>query len=644
MKDKNKIIKINLSILIAFIFLFAVPSSTFAYQEVQYIDAIVLLEPGIDLEIPGVEYKYRWDAINGFAGRMSYTTYNRLEQSRFVKSIEIDSKSIALAEDILDWGVDDIDAERIWGGEEDALDIGSGNTAGEGINVMIADSGIDYNHVDLNDNYVWGYDWYDQDNDPMDEYGHGTFVAGIIAAEDNELGVIGVAPKASLYAARVSAGGTETGVLSALLDAIYWATFPNERTVGQGEPRMDVISMSIALNDYSSALETMCQLAYNNGIVLIAAVGNKHPSQFKEIGYPAKYSSVIAVGAIDSNHIYQTFSRYGPELDFVAPGVNIYSTKPNDAYGYDTGTSFATPLVSGLAVMILSEDPSLSPADVKNIIQSNAISLGSPVPNQYYGYGLVNTFTAFDDILDIVDNTDPIVDITSPSPGLVHDTIIIRASATDNRIVTKVQSKIEPGGVWTDDTAEPYEWTLDTTQYANGVELTITVKAWDAQNNYDIDQITVTVLNGGGGGGCPILSVYDGAEYIEEGLLDIHNLDGIDVVTIHTLVTTPEAVNHRYLLRLTEYYTTISHIDKVQLYGLLPDGTLVPLHLISAFHSTLGQVRWTLWFNDDNRVKVLGADHNEGNSEFIDLEFVSSADLNFIELIFIIEGHNRLVK
>ena len=643
MKNKNKIIKINFGVLIAFIFLFTVPSSTFACREVQYIDAIVLLKPGINLEIPGVEYKYRWDAINGFAGRMSYTTYKKLEQSWFVKSIEQDSKSKTLTEDILDWGVDDIDAERIWGGEENAFDVTFGNTAGEGINVLICDSGIDYNHEDLDDNYVWGYNWEDiYDDDPMDEYYHGTSCAGIIAAEDNGIGVIGVAPKASLYAARIT---NEYGNvdLSALISAIHWATFPSLREVGQSYPRMDVISMSLASPTPIAGLEAMCQLAYDNGIVLIAAVGNNPPGYVFEIGYPAKYSSVIAVGAVDSNHIRADFSRYGSEIDFVAPGVNINSTIPNDEYDDKDGTSFATPLVSGLCAMILSEDPSLSPAEVKNYIQNTAISLGSPVPNQYYGYGLVNTFTAFDNILNIVDNTAPIVDITSPSPGLVHDTIIVKASATDDRIVTRVQYKAADDD-WDDDTADPYEWTLDTTEYPDG-ELTIQCKAWDAQGNWDLDQITVTVLNGGGGGGgCPILFVYDGEEYIDEGLLNIHNSDGIDVVANHTIITAPGVVNHRYLFRLIEHNKTISHIDQVQLKGRLPNGNLIPLYLHSAVHSSLGQVKWMLWYSDDNRVKVLGADHNEGNSEFIDLEFNAPTHTNFIEFIFFIEGHNKLVK
>ncbi|HEA70732.1 hypothetical protein LCGC14_0505470 [marine sediment metagenome] len=149
---------------------------------------------------------------------------------------------------------------------------------------------------------------------------------------------------------------------------------------------------------------------------------------------------------------------------------------------------------------------------------------------------------------------------------------------------------------------------------------------------------------GGGGGGCPILSVYDGAEYIDEGLLDIHNIDGIDVETNHTLITTPGPVENRYFLRLTEHPKTISHIDQVQLLGRLSNGNLIPLQLSSAVHSTFGQVRSELRFSDDKRVDVLGADHTDGDSEFIDLQFIADSNKDFTEFILAIEGNNIIIK
>ncbi len=149
---------------------------------------------------------------------------------------------------------------------------------------------------------------------------------------------------------------------------------------------------------------------------------------------------------------------------------------------------------------------------------------------------------------------------------------------------------------------------------------------------------------GGGGGGCPILSVYDGENYENEGLLDIHNPEGFDVTAERILSTRPERVGGRYLLRLTEHPQTISHIDQVKLFARLRNGKTVQLSLLSAIHSTEGQVKRELHRSDDNRVDVLGADHNSGMSEYIDLEFVAPRGLDIIDFIFIIEGNNVIPK
>lgn len=149
---------------------------------------------------------------------------------------------------------------------------------------------------------------------------------------------------------------------------------------------------------------------------------------------------------------------------------------------------------------------------------------------------------------------------------------------------------------------------------------------------------------GGGGGGCPILYAFNGIEYIEEGLLDIHDIDGIDRTYIHTLQTTPYPLNNKIYLQLTEHPKTISYIDHVRLYGKLENGQWVSLHLKSAIHSTIGEVRNLLQHSDDLRVTELGEEHNNGISETINLEFVMKRETNFLEFIFIIEGNNVIIK
>ena len=133
--------------------------------------------------------------------------------------------------------------------------------------------------------------------------------------------------------------------------------------------------------------------------------------------------------------------------------------------------------------------------------------------------------------------------------------------------------------------------------------------------------------------------VFNGTEYIEEGLLDIHDIDGDDKVYIHSVQTSIQPFKNKIYLRLTEHPQTISNIDNVRLYGRLENGQWVSLHLKSAIHSNRGEVRKLLWFSDDLKVEELGANHNNGVSETIDLEFTMESESNFLEFSFTIEGN-----
>ncbi|MFX1499085.1 MAG: S8 family serine peptidase [Promethearchaeota archaeon] len=282
-------------------------------------------------------------------------------------------------EDILDWGVDLIDAEMVWGSFDGATNVIT-NIYGQGIKVLVIDSGINYNHYDLNDNYYGGYDWQDGDSYPMDTLGHGTHCSGIIAAEDNGAGVIGVAPFTKIYMARVGASGPNPDYVR---NAIYWGI----------NNHVDVISMSLGV---PNVLSQACQDAYDEGIVLVAASGNDNGA----ISYPAKYDSVIAVGAINSGLTRASFSNYGPELDLVAPGVNIYSTcagqldTGNDGYQLLSGTSMACPMVAGVCALILCTNPFMQSREVRWCLYNSTTDLGSSGWDQYYGWGLVNAEAA----------------------------------------------------------------------------------------------------------------------------------------------------------------------------------------------------------------------------------------------------------
>jgi hypothetical protein len=149
----------------------------------------------------------------------------------------------------------------------------------------------------------------------------------------------------------------------------------------------------------------------------------------------------------------------------------------------------------------------------------------------------------------------------------------------------------------------------------------------------------------GGGGGCPFLQVWDGSDYVDEGLLNIHNADGVDVTYEHVLTTVPEPVNGAYEFRLVEHPQTISDIDQVQLHAVLEDGTVRKLHLMSAWHSEHGNVLNLLLKSDDRRVEEIGADHNGGTSQSIDLTFTAlGSDAKAVGFILTIEGYNPFYK
>lgn len=264
------------------------------------------------------------------------------------------------------------------------------------IQVAIVDTGIDYTHTDLYGAVKWcvvslnnGATFYKGTNlkNCRDLNGHGTHVAGTVAARLNGVGMAGVAPKAQLYAVRVlSASGS--GYITDIARGIVEAVKGPDGVAGTADDA-DVISMSLG-GPHSDTLYNAVVYAYNNGAVLVAASGNEGASS---PSYPAAYSEVIAVGAIDSNYAVPSWSNRNP--DVVAPGVNIYSTLPGGKYGYMSGTSMACPHVSGVVALIqalrlAAGKPKLSPSDVMYFIMATAIDLGSSGYDSLYGYGLVD--------------------------------------------------------------------------------------------------------------------------------------------------------------------------------------------------------------------------------------------------------------
>ncbi len=276
------------------------------------------------------------------------------------------------AEDV-PWGVDRIDAERVWDTDGNLI-VDPSSNAGYGVKVAVLDTGIDLDHPDLKDNIKGGINTISPRKSADDDNGHGTHVAGIIAGADNNLGVLGVAPQASLYAVKVL-NRTGSGYISDIIEGLQWSI----------DNKMQVVNMSLSTPSDVQSFHDAITAASDAGIVLVAAAGNSG-SEDNTVEYPAKYAEVVAVSATDSTDVIASFSSRGSEIELAAPGVNIYSTYKGGGYTTLSGTSMASPHVAGTAALVIASGVSNS-SQVRSILQDTADVLG---PDNLYGYGLVD--------------------------------------------------------------------------------------------------------------------------------------------------------------------------------------------------------------------------------------------------------------
>ena len=292
--------------------------------------------------------------------------------------------------------VDNLEGDNNWGlNRVNAPEVWAQGYTGQGVVVAVVDTGVDYNHPDLEAN-IWvnsneiagngidddgngfvddvrGWDFVDNDNDPIDGDTHGTHVAGTIAAENNDFGVTGVAYNAQIMPVRVIGGEEQS-----------WEQYHQDLAQGiryAADNGANVINLSLRTLTDVSAVEDAIEYAEGKGSVVVMAAGNDGDSQPLYPGYYATNWG-IAVGAVDNTNKMASFSnRAGtaPLNYLVAPGVNVYSTTPNDTYSYLSGTSMATPHLAGVAALILSANSNLTAAEVENILIETANSEGITV-------------------------------------------------------------------------------------------------------------------------------------------------------------------------------------------------------------------------------------------------------------------------
>jgi subtilisin len=364
-------------------------------SENMYVNVSLIFEDRISdsfLEQINAQITYSYNTFAGVSAIVPMSAINIINNSPLVKAWEYVSEYSLLQS--TDWGVDRIDADIVWGGFDGATTVGT-DICGQTIKVAVLDTGIDYTHQDLKPVYKGGYDFINNDDDPLDDHYHGTHVSGTIAAADNSISgsLIGTAPCVELYAVKVldsRGSGTSAGVAA----GIDWAA----------DNGMNIASLSLGSSSPSDVIQAAGERAYAMGVLLVAASGN---SGGEPVGYPAAFPEFIAVGSTDKDDGLSSFSSFGDAQEIVAPGRDILSTTPtylsgkgpfNPQPNYDTlsGTSMATPHVSGVAALMMSANSNLTNVDVRQMLRDSAIDLGEPGWDKYYGYGLLYAPAAVD--------------------------------------------------------------------------------------------------------------------------------------------------------------------------------------------------------------------------------------------------------
>ena len=245
-------------------------------------------------------------------------------------------------------------------------------TRGEGVKIGVIDTGCDLDHPDLKQNILQGKNFINPKNDPWDDNKHGTHVSGIIAAENNEIGVVGIAPKAKIVPIKVL-DKYGNGNLVDVAKGIRWAV---------DEAKVDLICMSLGAPNPVQEVRKAIQYAISKKATCFVAAGNA--GRTKKIFFPANYPETIAIGSIDKSFNRSKFSNTGENLDFMAPGSQILSTVPDNWYAILDGTSMATPFAAGIAALYLS------------YVKNNNVNIKLEGPEDYMREFKKHTFSVSD--------------------------------------------------------------------------------------------------------------------------------------------------------------------------------------------------------------------------------------------------------
>jgi subtilisin family serine protease len=398
-----------------------------------------------------------------------------LRGSRLFKSVERDYYASAAQipddpEFSKQWGLTKLRVPEAW----------SVTRGASSLTVAVVDSGVDAAHPDLQHRVLPGYDFVNDDAEPFDDNGHGTRMAGIIAAEAfNALGVAGVAPDCALLPVKVL-DQKALGSYSRIASGIIYATDHGAR----------VINLSLTGPAHATVLEAAVDYAAARGVVVVAAAGN---SGSDDPTYPAAYANAVAVAATTESDKIASFSNSGAWLALAAPGVDVLTTGRGDdgdpTYVTTTGTSPATAFASGAFALVLSAAPQLSGAAALAALQSSAKDIDTKGWDPNSGWGRVDVVAAFGASgiplpasTTRPDRRRPRVRVTAPRRNVpVAGNVPVDVTASDNVGVAMVELLVDDMVV-ARDTAAPFQFIWDSAGAAPGKH-TLRARAADAAGN-----------------------------------------------------------------------------------------------------------------------------------------------------------------
>ena len=295
---------------------------------------------------------------------------------------------------VVSWSLDNLQIPKVWK-----------TSRGAGITIAVLDTGIDSNHLDLlcNIQNAYARSFHHGEDTTHDFNGHGTASAGVAAACDNELGIVGVAPDAKIIPIKVL-GGSGMGQNDAIERGLKY--------IWEIRDKVDIVNLSLGstaplTNDGHQTIKDL----YNYGIVVVAAAGND-PS--KGVLWPARYDEVFAIGSYTPTltRDLSTFSAQGDAVDFVCPGSNITTTWKDGKYSTLNGTSFASPYCCGVLALMLSVEKArgrkLTVEQIKTKLIDNCMDYGAKGFDFQYGWGIINVTQLMDSLgIDAGDSTLP---------------------------------------------------------------------------------------------------------------------------------------------------------------------------------------------------------------------------------------------